>query len=96
MIVHRRDFLLSVLAGLTLPLTAGAARLRAGLPGQWRVGDKTGTGENGATNDVAIVWPAPGRPVLIGAYLAESNAPARERNEALADVGSRIAEWIAA
>lgn len=53
----------------------GLARLRAGLPPDWVVGDKTGTGVNGAANDVAIAWP-PGRPpILIAAYLSDSSAP---------------------
>jgi len=45
----------------------GGKRLRAGLPRDWRVGDKTGSdGSNG--NDIAIAWP-PGRdPLLIDSY----------------------------
>lgn len=35
----------------------GDTRLRAGLPLDWKVGDKTGAGENGAVNDVAVTWP---------------------------------------
>jgi beta-lactamase class A len=35
--------------------TTGDKRLRAGLPATWQVGDKTGTGENGARGDIAIV-----------------------------------------
>jgi beta-lactamase class A len=49
----------------------GKRRLRAGLPASWVVGDKTGTGENGAFNDLAIAIP-PGRaPILIAAYMSE-------------------------
>ncbi|MFI4978774.1 MAG: class A beta-lactamase [Nevskiales bacterium] len=71
--------------------TTGGSRLRAGLPADWRVGDKTGTGEHGATNDIAILWP-PGRPpILVAAYLTDSAAPAAERGEALAEVGRVIA-----
>ncbi len=70
--------------------TTGAERLRAGLPAGWRVGDKTGSGSRGETNDIAIAWP-PGRPpILIAAYFAGSRAPADDRNGAIADVG-RIA-----
>jgi len=36
--------------------TTGAKRLRAGLPATWRIGDKTGTGDNGAMGDIAIAW----------------------------------------
>lgn len=72
----------------------GAARLRAGLPTQWRIGDKTGTGAHGATNDVAIAWPPGRRPVLVAAYLRDSAAPIDARNAALADVGRAVAAWI--
>lgn len=56
--------------------STGMARLRAGLPKDWRTGDKTGTGANGAANDVAITWP-PGRaPIVLAVYLDGSTQPA--------------------
>jgi beta-lactamase class A len=71
--------------------TTGGKRLRAGLPPDWRVGDKTGTGENGATNDVAILWP-PGRgPLLVTAYYVEAAATPEQRDAVLADVGRIVA-----
>lgn len=71
--------------------TTGAARLRAGFPPTWRAGDKTGTGMNGATNDVAIAWP-PGRPpVLAAVYLTGSPLALAAREAALAEVGRIIA-----
>jgi beta-lactamase class A len=49
----------------------GKKRLRAGLPADWVVGDKTGTGENMAFNDLAIAVP-PGRaPILVAVYMSE-------------------------
>lgn len=66
--------------------TTGDARLRAGVPACWRVGDKTGTNAT-ASNDVAVIWP-PGRaPLLVAAYLADSTADAAARDSALAAVG---------
>jgi beta-lactamase class A len=60
--------------------TTGNARLRAGLPPAWGVGDKTGSGANGTTNDVAIVWP-PGRaPLLVAAYLTGSKLDSERRD----------------
>jgi beta-lactamase class A len=70
----------------------GDKRLRAGLPPSWRIGDKTGTGDRGSTNAVAIIWP-PGRAPLIAAvYYTESSAPMDARNAIHKEVGTLIAE----
>jgi beta-lactamase class A len=45
--------------------TTGTRRLRAGLPPSWRVADKTGAGENGSDNVVALLWPTSSRPPLV-------------------------------
>lgn len=74
--------------------TTGAEKLRAGLPADWRVGDKTGMGAHGATNDVAIIWPPHGQPVLVAAYLCETESSVTARNEALADVGRAVAQSL--
>ena len=69
----------------------GDERLRAGFPPDWRVGDKTGTSNNGITNDVAIAWP-PGRsPLLVAAYYDSRDATTEQRNAVLADVGRIVA-----
>jgi beta-lactamase class A len=52
----------------------GKDRLRAGLPKEWIVGDKTGTGRRGAANDVAIAFPPDRAPILIAAYLSDGPA----------------------
>jgi beta-lactamase class A len=74
--------------------TTGAKRIRAGLPAAWRIGDKTGTGENGASSDIAIVRP-PGRaPILIATYLAGSSSDAEQLNGAIARAASLIAQSL--
>lgn len=80
------------LAAWLVACRTGDARLRAGLPAGWRVGDKTGTGPapDIPTNDIAIAWP-PGRaPLLIAAYYNGARGTDAERNAVLAEVG-RIA-----
>ncbi len=69
----------------------GRERLRAGLPSNWVVGDKTGSGEHGATNDVAVATPPNGRPVLISAYLSEGFAEKPMLQAALASIGRVVA-----
>ncbi|MBN9571474.1 MAG: class A beta-lactamase, partial [Alphaproteobacteria bacterium] len=67
------------------------SKLRAGLPRDWRAGNKTGSGRNGTANDIAILWP-PGRaPLLVAAYLTGAKADAAARDAALADAGRVVA-----
>ena len=69
----------------------GDARIRAGIPRRWRVGDKTGTGGNGATNDVAVIWP-PGRaPLVMTVYTVGSKASEAERSAVLARIARLLA-----
>ena len=60
------------LTAWTIECRTGLDRLRAGLPRGWRAGDKTGTGDRGTYNDVAIFWPPRRGPVLVASYLTES------------------------
>jgi beta-lactamase class A len=73
--------------------TTGDARLRAGLPGAWRVGDKTGTGD-GITNDVAVAWPPGHAPLLVTAYLSEARASDEACDAALAQVGRLLTQIV--
>ncbi len=73
----------------------GDTRLRAGLPPGWRCGDKTGSGERGSTNDIGVLWPPQGAPVLVTVYLTETTAASDARNATLADVGRAIARAFA-
>jgi len=71
--------------------TTGAKRLRSGLPPMWRIGDKTGTGENGAMGDIAIAWPPNRAPILIAVYLADSTASVETLNEVFVETARVIA-----
>ena len=79
------------LIGWLVANKTGNERLRAGLPAGWRAGDKTGTGYRGTTNDVAIVWPPNRAPLLIAAYLTETEATSEARNATIASVGRVVA-----
>lgn len=45
--------------------TTSTNRFRAGLPEDWALGDKTGTGKYGTTNDAGIAWTPDGAPVVL-------------------------------
>ncbi len=80
-----------VLLGWLKNCQTGLQRLRAGLPRTWTAGDKTGTGVNGATNDLAIIWPPARPPILVAAYMSESRAAADALNAAHARIGGIVA-----
>ncbi|KAA0074967.1 class A beta-lactamase [Paraburkholderia sp. T12-10] len=73
----------------------GDTRLRVGVPGNWRVADKTGTGERGTTNDVGLLWPQDRQPIVVTVYLTQSPAPLRAREAAVADVARAIVRSVA-
>ncbi|WP_269858936.1 class A beta-lactamase [Streptomyces sp. RPT161] len=72
--------------------TTSAARFRAGLPKDWTLGDKTGTGDYGTTNDVGIAWTPDHTPVVL-AVLATKHDPKAPADEPLI---ARTAELLAA
>ena len=72
----------------------GDERLRAGLPKDWRIGDKTGTGERNTTNDVAIVWPPNRAPLIVTVFYGEADADLAQRNAVIADAARAIAAAV--
>lgn len=80
------------LTGWMLDCRTGGARLRAGVPKDWRVADKTGTGPaGGGVNDVAVLWP-PGRaPIVVAAYTVDSPKAPDARDAVLAEIGRIVA-----
>ncbi|MFL1485142.1 class A beta-lactamase [Marinobacter sp. LN3S78] len=74
--------------------TTGDSKLRAGLDPQWTVGDKTGSGDRGASNDVAIVWRPDAGPVLIAVYYSGSERSNDARSAVHAEVGRLVTEVV--
>jgi beta-lactamase class A len=85
----------SQLAAWLITTKTGDARLRAGLPMNWLVGDKTGTNGDkyGNANDIAVIWPPDRAPIIVTAYCEVPSIPADERDAVIADIG-RIASEI--
>jgi beta-lactamase class A len=74
----------------------GDNRLRAGLPAGWTVGEKTGTGEYGTTNDVGLAWPSPRKdPIVIAVLSAKPDADAPADEPLVAGAASLVASLVA-
>jgi beta-lactamase class A len=72
----------------------GVGRLKAGLPRSWRIGHKTGTGMNGTSNDIAIVWPGQRPPLILSVYLTASRLDETARDAVIADVARAVAASV--
>jgi|TARA_R100000049_G_C1944450_1_gene89186 beta-lactamase class A len=75
----------------------GMARLRAGLPGNWNAGDKTGTcGGEGQRefNDIAVFETPAGSHYVLAAFLDRPTGTSAEADAVLADAARAVAEWI--
>ena len=72
----------------------GGPMIRAGVPRTWIIGDKTGRGSNGATNDIAILRPPDRAPILLAIYSVGSTATANDRVAAVSEVAKVVAESL--
>lgn len=70
--------------------TTSTERFLAGVPAGWKVGDKTGSGSYGSTNDVGVLWPPAGAPIVLSVYLTFPQKDAKGRNDVIASA-ARIA-----
>ena len=69
--------------------TTGDTLVRAGVPDDWEVGDKTGSGAYGTRNDVAVLTP-PGRAPIVVAVMSSRAAQDAERDDALIADAARV------
>lgn len=70
--------------------TTGATRIRAAVPADWQVADKTGAGDYGTVNDIGVAWPQTGAPIVMAIYFTQTVKEAPMRNDVVA-AAARIA-----
>ena len=73
----------------------GDARIRAGLPKDWTVADKTGTGPTyGTANDIAVVWPPSGAPMVMVILTNRRAADGTTDEKAVAETATILARGL--
>jgi beta-lactamase class A len=82
------------LNGWLIANTTGDDRLRAGLPGAWVKGDKTGNNGGDAAIDLAVAW-APHAPIVIAAFTRGGSPTAAQFREVFRAVGELAASKLA-
>jgi beta-lactamase class A len=83
------------LTGWMLNCKTGDNRLRAGLPKDWKVADKTGNSGKDAAGDIAVVWSKPDRPVLIAAYVQGGSPSGPQFTALFSEIGRMVGERLA-
>jgi len=74
----------------------GDTKVRAGLPKDWKVGDKTGAGGFGTNNDTGIIWPPGRRPIVFTILTTETKASVEDKNAGMAEIARALRSAIAA
>jgi beta-lactamase class A len=80
-----RDLLLRWMRGNA----TGDTLVEAGLPDSWRVADKSGTAAYGTRNDIAVVHPPGGAPIVIAVF-SDRDLPDAEHDDALVADAARV------
>ncbi|MEU4744216.1 class A beta-lactamase [Actinosynnema sp. NPDC023658] len=75
--------------------TTGDRRVRAGVPQGWGVADKTGTGDYGTANDIAIVWPPGAAPLVVAIMSSKATADAPYDQALLAEAAAYVVAALA-
>lgn len=76
--------------------TTGDTRIRAGVPVDWVVGDKTGTGSYGTANDIAVLWPPQRQPIVLTIFTTRRSQDAEARNDILASAAKVVVDAFSA
>ena len=83
-----------VLVDLMRRNTTGEALVRAGVPEGWEVADKTGSASYGTRNDIAIVWPPQGAPIVVAIMTSRDGQDAGTVDAAIAEAMAILAEAL--
>jgi beta-lactamase class A len=84
-----------MLTGWMRDCKTGLDMLRAGLPGGWTIGDKTGNNGKDALGDIAVAWPQPARPIVICTYTQGGLADQATLKSLLVDIGRMVGQQLA-
>lgn len=74
--------------------TTGANTIRAGVPSSWMVANKTGHGDYGRANDIAVVWPPGGKPLVIAIMSDRAGYEAEPQYSVIAEATAHIVSLL--
>ncbi|TPV47406.1 class A beta-lactamase Bla1 [Bacillus dicomae] len=84
--VHKRNILTEWMKGNA----TGDKLIRAGVPTDWVVADKSGAGSYGTRNDIAIVWPPNRAPIIVVILSSKDEKGATYDNQLIAEAAEVV------
>ncbi|MGE7863605.1 class A beta-lactamase [Bacillus mobilis] len=79
--IEKRNFLIDLMKRNT----TGDNLIRAGVPEEWEVADKTGSGSYGTRNDIAIIWPPNKKPIVLAVLSNHAKEDVKYEDKLIAD-----------
>ncbi|MED4029165.1 class A beta-lactamase [Priestia megaterium] len=74
--------------------TTGDALIRAGVPKSWEVADKTGAGSYATRNDIAILWPPKGDPIVLAILSNRTEKDAEYNDKLIAEAAKQAVKTL--
>jgi beta-lactamase class A len=74
--------------------TTGDTLIRAGVPKGWEVADKTGAGSYGTRNDIAIIWPPKGDPIVLAILSSRDKKDADYNDRLIAKATEEVIDTL--
>ncbi|WP_438287468.1 class A beta-lactamase [Priestia megaterium] len=74
--------------------TTGDALIRAGVPKSWEVADKTGAGSYATRNDIAILWPPKGNPIVLAILSNRTEKDAEYNDKLIAEAAKQAVKAL--
>jgi beta-lactamase class A len=68
--------------------------IRAGVPADWQVGDRSGGGDYGIRNDIAVIWPPHRAPIILAIYTIQHAKDAKSRDDIIAGATRVVVDWV--
>lgn len=63
-------------------------------PPGWIAADKTGSGSYGTTNDIAVIWPVSGKPIVMAVFFTQKERASPARREVLASIARLVSRTL--
>lgn len=73
----------------------GGDRLRAGLPEDWVIGNKTGNNGKDAAGDIGVLWTPAGRPILVCVYTRGGTPSALQLRTVFTEISKLVVRQLA-